>query len=74
MLYKNNVNSCSKSKSADNILLELRERMIVCKKNLYHAQEFQKRAHDKGVKPKSYAPGNKVWLNKKYIRANKTGI
>ena len=42
--------------------------MIVCRENLYHAQEFQKRAHNKGVKPQSYAPGEKVWLNSKYIK------
>ena len=42
--------------------------MTVCWKNLYHAQGLQKQAHDKGVKPKSYAPGDKVWLNSKYIK------
>ena len=42
--------------------------MIVCRENLYHAQELQKRAHDKGVKPRSYALGKKVWLNSKYIK------
>ena len=42
--------------------------MIVCKKNLYHAQELWKRAHNKGIKPKSYVFGDKVWLNSKYIK------
>ena len=42
--------------------------MIVCRKNFYHAQKLQKRAHDKGIKPKSYALGEKVWLNSKYIK------
>ena len=28
--------------------------------NLYHAQKLQKRAHNKGIKPKSYAPGDKA--------------
>ena len=42
--------------------------MTVCRENLHHAQELQKRAHDKGVKPRSYAPGDKVWLNSKYIK------
>ena len=36
--------------------------------NLLHAQDFQKRAHDKRVKPWSYAPGEKVWLNSKQIK------
>ena len=35
---------------------------------LHHAQELQKRAHNKGVKPRNYAPGDKVWLNSKYIK------
>ena len=42
--------------------------MIVCRKNLYHAQEFQKWAHNKSVKPGNYVPGDKVWLNSKYIK------
>ena len=45
--------------------------MIVYQKNLYHAQELQKRAHDKGVKPWNYAPGEKVWLNSKYIKTKR---
>ena len=42
--------------------------MIIYRKNLHHAQELQKRAHDKGVKPRSYTPGDKIWLNSKYIK------
>ena len=42
--------------------------MIVCQENLHHAQELQKRAQNKGVKPWSYAPSEKVWLNSKYIK------
>ena len=42
--------------------------MIVCRENLYHAQELQKRAHNKSVKPRSYAPGDKIWLNSQYIK------
>ena len=37
-------------------------------KNLHHGQELQKRAHNKRVKPRSYALGKKVWLNSKYIK------
>ena len=58
----------SRSKTANELLAELQELMTVCRENLQHAQELQKRAHDKGVKPKSYAPGDKVWLNSKYIK------
>ena len=68
MSYKNDVNSCSKSKLADKLLAKLRELMIIYWKNLHHAQKLQKRAYNKGVKPRSYASGNKVWLNSKYIK------
>ena len=42
--------------------------MTVCQKNPYHAQELQKQAHDKSIKPKSYALSDQVWLNNKYIK------
>ena len=45
--------------------------MAVCQQNLHHAQELQKRAHDKGVKPRSYAPGDKVWLSSKHLRTKR---
>ena len=68
MLYEEQVDSRSKSKSAVKQSAELRELMIVCQKNLHHTQELQKRTHDKGVKHWSYTPGQKVWLNSKYIK------
>ena len=68
MSYEDKVDPRSKSKSANKVSAELRELMIVYWENLHHAQEFQKRAHDKGVKPRSYIPGDKVWLNSKYIK------
>ena len=71
MSYKDDVDPRSQSKSADKLVAELRELMIVCRENLHHAQEFQKRAHNKGVKPRSYAPGDKVWLNSKYIKTKR---
>ena len=71
MSYEEDVNPRSKSKSADDLLAELRKLMIVCRENLHHAQELQKQAHDKGVKPRSYAPGDKVWLNSKYIKTKR---
>ena len=71
MSYKEDVDPRSKSKSADELSAELRELMIVCRENLHHAQELQKRAHDKGVKPRSYAPDDKVWLNTKYIKTKR---
>ena len=50
----------SKSKTAEELSSKLQELMTVCQQNLRHAQELQKRRHDKGVKPRSYAPGEKV--------------
>ena len=68
MSYKEDVDPRSKSKSADKLSAKLRKLMIVCKKNLHHAQKLQKQAHNKGVKSRSYAPSDKVWLNSKYIK------
>ena len=42
--------------------------MIICRENLHHAQELQKQAHNKGVKPRRYTPSDKIWLNSKYIK------
>ena len=66
--YKKNVDLYSQSKSADKLSAELKELMIVCQENLHYAQKLQKRAHDKRVKPQSYSPSEKVWLNSKYIK------
>ena len=53
---------------ADELLPELQKLMSVYCENLLHAQELQKQAHHKDVKPKSYALSDKVWLNSKYIK------
>ncbi len=45
--------------------------MIVCKENFQHIQELQKQYHDKYAKPRSYAPGKKVWLNSKYTNTKR---
>ena len=66
--YEEEVDSCFKFKLADELSAELRELMIICQKNFYHAQELQKPAHNKGVKPRNYALGDKIWLNSKYIK------
>ena len=60
MSYKEDVDSCSQSMSPDELSAKLRELMIVCQKNLYHAQELHKQAQDKGVKPWSYHSGEKI--------------
>ena len=67
--YREDIDPRSKFKLADEILVKLQDLMTVCQKNLYHAQELQKRAYDKGVKPESYTLGDKVWLNNKYLKS-----
>ena len=68
VFYKGDLDPRSKSRTAEKLSSELRELMTVCQQNLHHAQELQKRGHDKGVKPQSYAPGDKVWLSSKYLK------
>ncbi len=69
--FEENVNPRLRSCSANKLAEKLRELMEVCCQNLLHAQELQKRAHDKGVKSRSYAPDEKVWLNSKYIKTKR---
>ena len=71
MSYEEDVNPCSQSKWADELLAEFRKLIIVCQENLYYAQELQNWAHNKGVKPWNYAVGKKVWLNSKYIKTKR---
>ena len=60
VFFEDNIDTRSRSRSANELTKELRELMDICQQNLLHAQEFQKRAHDKGIKPQSYAPREKV--------------
>ncbi len=66
--FKEDVDPHSRSRSANKLAKELKEVMEVCCQNLLHAQEVQKKVHNKRVKSRSYAPGKKVWLNSKYIK------
>ena len=66
--YEEDLDPRSKSKSAKEPSSELQNLMAVCQQNLHHAQKLQKRAHNKSVKPRIYAPGNKVWLSSKHLR------
>ncbi len=58
--FKENIDPCSRSCSSNKLTKELRELMEVCYQNFLYAQELQKRAHDKGIKNRSYAPSKKV--------------
>ena len=69
--YKEDLDPRSKLKTAEELSSELQNLMAVCQQNLYHTQELQKQAHDKGAKPRNYAPGDKVWLNSKHLRTKR---
>ena len=71
VFFKNDVDPCSRSRSANKLVKELKELMNICQQNLLHAQELQKKTNDKGVKPQSYAPGENLWLNSKYIKTKR---
>ena len=66
--FEEDTNPRFQSKSVDKLSAELRDLMTVCRDNLHHAQELQKQAYNRGVKPRSYAFSDKVWLNSKYIK------
>ncbi len=71
VFFEENINPRSRSRSANKLAEELKELMEVCCQNLLHVQELQKKAHDKRVKSRSYAPGEKVWLNSRYIKTRR---
>ena len=53
VFFEEDTNFRSQSKSADKLLAELQDLMTVYQKKLYHAQELQKQAQNKGVKSRS---------------------
>ncbi len=55
-----NVELRSKSKSAEELAIELKELLTVCRENLRYFQDLQKQQHNKNVKLRSYAPDDKV--------------
>ena len=69
--FEEDVNLHSKSCSADKLARELKKLIEVCCQNLFYALKLQKRANDKGVKSQSYTPGEKVWLDSKYIKTKR---
>ena len=60
VFFEEDIDFHLRSYSANKLAKELRELMEVCYQNLLHAQKLQKRAHDKGVKSRSYILGKKV--------------
>ena len=71
VFYKKNLDLRSQSRNAEELSSELSELMTICQPNLHHAQKLQKRGHNKGVKPQSYAMGEKVWLSSKYLKTKR---
>ena len=45
--------------------------IIICQQNFHHAQDLQKRPHNKSDKPQSYATGDKVWLSSKHLKTKR---
>ena len=66
--FEKDLDPRSKSKTIKELFSKLQKLMVICQQNLYHAQELQNRAHNKEIKPQSYALGNKVWLSSKHLR------
>ena len=69
--YEKDLNPRSQSKTIEELSSELWEFMTVCQQNLYYAQELQKQAHNKFVKPRSYASGDKVWLSSNHLKTKR---
>lgn len=65
MLYKTNNNFHYLFKTADKLLVNLEELIIICKKNLNYVEKY---VNNKSVKPKNYDYNKKIWLNNKYIK------
>ncbi len=71
VFFEEDVDSRSRSRSINELAKELKKLIEVCYQNFFHAQELQKKAHNKGTKSRNYAPDKKFWLNNKYIKTKK---
>ena len=69
--YKEDLDPRLKSKVAEELSFKLQSLMAVCQQNLYYTQKLQKRAHNKEVKLRSCALGDKVWLNSKHLKTKR---
>ena len=68
VFFKNECDVYSRSFSAERLAIELKKLINVYRQNLLYIQDLQKQVYDKRVKPWSYAPGEKFWLNSKHIK------
>ena len=69
--YEEDINPRSWSKVANELTKKLKNIMAAYRENLQHTQELQKRAHNRGTKPRSYVPDENIWLNSKYIKTKR---
>ena len=69
--FKDKCDTCFKSSSAKGVAVKLKELMNVSHQNFLYVQDLQKRASDERVNLRSYTPGEKVWLNSKYIKTKR---
>lgn len=56
---------------ANKLVKELKELISICQQNLLHAQQLQKCAYNKDIKPCSCTLGKKIWLCGKYIKTKR---
>ncbi len=68
VLFKEDVDSHSKSRLANKLTNKLSKRIKIYCQNLLHIHKLQKKVYDKGIKSRSYALDKKIWLNSKYIK------
>ncbi len=66
--YEEDIDLHSQSRSVVKLVTKLKELMAIYRENIQYAQELQKQYYNKHAKLISYALGNKVWLNNKYIK------
>ena len=71
VFFKEDIDPRSRSCFANKLAKKLKELREVCCQNLFHAQKLQKSTYNKKIKSRSYAPGEKIWLNSKYIKTKK---
>lgn len=45
--------------------------MTAYRGNLNHTQKLKKKSYNKHVKPKTFAPGNNIWLNNRYVKTKR---
>lgn len=68
IFFKDKCNIHFESSSVNGLDIKQKELMNIYHQNLLYTQDLQKQAYDKGVKPWSYAPSEKIGFNSKHIK------